>query len=94
MSDDSETSRYITVAEPFQRDSRVVHVGKYDKYVHRFDEARADFVPYAESVATIDIGTELSSDELTDWCGSDAGRAVLHPYFPDLSAPTSEGDDD
>ena len=90
---DTELSRYITIAKTLHTGLRKVYVGKYDKYVHRFDENTGDFVSLAKSLVPLDIGTEISPDELTEWCNSDAGRAVLQPYFPNHDGPSSEAID-
>ncbi len=78
-------SRYVTVFQQL-KDTETGEEG--DRFVihgeHHGDRCKledGDFVPIARPLAVIDVGTEITEDETTDWCNSHAGKAVLAPYF-------------
>lgn len=87
---DSETSRHVTVyqqlkvTENFEEGDRFVVHGEYYGDRHTFDEDLGDFVPIARAVAVIDVGIQITDDEVSEWCKSYAGKAALAPLFPEL----------
>lgn len=83
-------SRYVTVFEQLKdtdatdEGERLVSHGRELDDRYKIDEEREDFVPIARPIAVIDIGAEITDDELGDWCNSHAGKAVLEQYFPGI----------
>lgn len=90
MPEEDNKSRFVTVFHQIKETEngdvgdRLVALGQEvdDRYI--FDEETGEFIPYASPIALINIGAEITDDELNDWCNSHAGKAVLKPYFPTL----------
>ena len=88
-----ERSRYVTVFQQTKEtdygepgDRFLVHGEDLDTH-YKFDEDAGDFIRVAEPLAVIDAGVAFDKDDLSAWCNSHAGQAVLKPYFPEVSEP-------
>lgn len=96
-----ERARYVTLyhqlkdTETGESGDRFIVHGEYYGDRHIYDDDLEDFVPVARPIAVIDVGAEIGDDDLSAWCNSHAGKAVLSPYFPgiepdDPTLPDSE----
>lgn len=87
----SESSRYVTVmhqlkeTETGEPGDRFVYHGERLDDSYKFDEETGDFIPVARAIAIIDVGAEITDDDVTEWCNSHAGKHVLAPYFDGLT---------
>lgn len=86
-----ESFRYVTVMHQLKETEtgdpgdRLIYHGERLDDVYNFDEEHKEFVPVARPIAVIDAGTEITDDEMTDWCNSHAGKHVLSRYFDDIT---------
>lgn len=85
-----ETSRYVTVLHQLKPsengdpgDRTVIHGKRLDDS-YQLDEDHEGFVPLRRPIAVIDVGVEITEDQVTEWCNSHTGRAVLQRYWPEL----------
>lgn len=51
---------------------------------HIRDEELKDFVKIADAVAIIELHSEITEDEVNDWCNSPAGKLALAHWFEHL----------
>lgn len=94
-----ELSRYVTVfyqireTESGEPGDRFLVHGKERKDRFKLDEDAEDFVKVAKPIAVIDVGVEITDDDVEEWCNSHAGQAVLSQYFPETEPddPTLDG---
>lgn len=89
LEEDTKKSRYVTVlhqtkqTETGEPGDRFIVLGERHNGTHKLDDDKKGFVRVARSLAVIDVGTQLTEDEIGDWCNSHAGQHVLCRYFPD-----------
>lgn len=58
-----------------------VIVSGIERSRHVRDEEAEGFVKIADAVAIIELHTELTDDEVSDWCNSQAGKLALAHWF-------------
>lgn len=85
-----EKSRHVTIYHQLKEtvnsepgDRSAVHGEHFDDR-YRINEGMEGFEPVARPIAIIDIGVEITEDELTEWCNSYAGKVALEQFWPDL----------
>jgi hypothetical protein len=85
-----EPSPFITVMEHIETGDRLVYHGRQTDRLYTMDDDESEFVPLSKPLVVLDVGVPLTHDEVTTWCRSDAGRALLAPYVDDIDGPEPE----